>query len=61
MITYTDVPGAGTLQLRVRLEKKIVGGIYKNPVFGTFYYKPAGGLCGADFRTIEEVKQSLEE
>ncbi len=59
MITYQEVPGSAALQLKVRLGKKIVGGIYKSPYTG-FYYRPTGSVAGDLFETIEEVKQSLE-
>jgi len=61
MISYQDVPGAAALQVKVRLDKKIVGCIYKAPA-GGFYYRPAGGsVTGETFETIAEVKRSLEE
>ena len=61
MITYQNVPGAAALQVKVRLDKKIVGCIYKAPDGGV-YYRPAGGsVSGETFETIAEVKHSLEE
>ena len=59
MITYTNVPGGASLLLKVRLDKKIVGGIYVTPV-GTYYYKPTGSTSGETFDTITEVKESIE-
>ena len=59
MITYIDVPGAGAMQLKVRLDKKIVGAIYKT-VDDKFYYRPTGHGCGDVFPSIESVKLSIE-
>ena len=60
MITYQNIPGAAALQVKVRLDKKIVGCIYKAPD-GGFYYRTAGGtVSGETFDTITEVKESLE-
>ena len=61
MITYVQAKGDSLLQCKVRLDNKIVGGIYATPD-GDFYYRPGGGrLTGEIFGTIAEVKQSLEE
>ncbi len=58
MITYTDVKGGAAIQCKVRLDKKIVGAIYKSD--DGFYYRPTGSGPGETFETIEECKQSLE-
>lgn len=58
MITYTDVIGGATIKCKVRLDKKIVGAIYKSDA--GFYYRPTGGSCGETFTTIAAVKLSLE-
>lgn len=58
MITYVPVPGPGALEYKVKLEKKIVGGIYQSPT--GYYYKPTGAGCGETFKTVEEVKASLK-
>ena len=60
MITYQEVPGAAALQVKVRLDKKIVGGIYKTPIGNYYYYRPTGKPCGDTFDTITEVKESIE-
>ena len=58
MITYIDVPGSAMICCKVKLDKKIVGAIYN--FGGTYYYRPAGGVSGEMFKTIDEVKASLE-
>lgn len=56
--TYVEAKGSGSLQCKVRLEKKIIGGIYSSP--GGFYYRPtASSQRGEQFETIEEVKATL--
>lgn len=48
--------------LNVRLDKKIVGSIHKNPKNGLFYYKAKGASkCkGQEMASIEAVKRSIE-
>lgn len=58
-ITYVSVRGAGAIHCKVRLDKKIVGAIYKT-VDEKFYYRPTGRGCGDVFPTIEAVKLSIE-
>ena len=60
MITYVDVKGAAAIQCKVRLNKRIVGAIYKFDK--KFYYRPTAGMYWyADtFDTIEKCKASLE-
>lgn len=60
MITYINVSGGSMLQLKVKLDNKVVGGIYKTP-YGEFYYRPVNHNAGDCFATIEDVKKSLEE
>ncbi len=58
-ITYEDVKKPIVL-LNVRIGKKIVGSIQKNPNNGWFYYKAKGGGKGQEMGSIAEVKASLE-
>lgn len=60
MITYQRITKSSGLQYKVRLDKKLVGGIYKNSE-GKFYYRPTSHTGGDLFNTLEGVKQSLEE
>jgi len=59
MITYLPVPGTATLQLKVRLNRNVIGGIYKT-VNDQFYYKPTGRDGGKLFDSLEDVKEDLE-
>ena len=59
MITYHEVPGKAQLQLKVKLDNKVVGGIYKTHT-DKFYYKPTGRTCGTYFNSLVHLKTSLE-
>lgn len=54
-ITYDLKDGA----LLVRLGRRIVGKIRKTE--GGYHYKPKGFAAGDTFKTVAEVKQSIEE
>lgn len=60
MLTYIDVSGAGAIQCKVKLEKRIVGAIYATPD-GGYHYRPTGGsgLTGDTYSTIAAVKATL--
>ena len=60
-ITYEAVNKPIVL-FHVRLGRKIVGSIKKNPNNGWFYYQPKGFAGkGQEMGTIAEVKASIEE
>jgi len=47
--------------IQVRLGRKHIGDIKKNPKTGKFFYKPKGSrLVGDEFDTVAAVKRSLE-
>lgn len=59
MIIYVEVKGSATIVCRVLRGKKIMGAIYGSPM--GFYYRPVKGPCAEQYKTIEEVKASLED
>ena len=59
MVSYLPVPGPGALEYKVKLDKKVIGAIYRSPT--GYYYRPNGGsgLVGDTFKTVDEVKATL--
>lgn len=61
MIEYEFVQGRKDWHINVRLNKKVVGRIKRNG--DGFAYFPKGarkGVAGEIFKTVDEVKRSLE-